>query len=136
MLGAVAVGVRQWNVDHERRQAEACLAVGRGGEPSGEEVRKWMLNHWRNLPLAELPARDVGHFCILREFARRPRRQNSIETLGLVAIRYPRLEAVGRQAFDCHTAFLYLPLPYFSLMFWKRISSGPGFCVCNKIPIW
>ncbi len=56
-----------------------------------EELTKWMLKHWGNLPLAELEARDAAHFCLLREFARRPKRANSLETLGLVAVEYPGL---------------------------------------------
>lgn len=35
---------------------------------------------------------DYAHGMLLREFARRPRRQNSLETLGLVGLVYPALE--------------------------------------------
>jgi DEAD/DEAH box helicase domain-containing protein len=35
-----------------------------------------------------------AHLCLLREFARRPRRPNSLETLGLVRLVYPALDEV------------------------------------------
>lgn len=55
------------------------------------EVANWMRGHWRNLPLAELKPQEIAHFVLLREFVRRPKRQNSLETLGLVAVHYPDL---------------------------------------------
>ncbi|MBV9108574.1 MAG: DEAD/DEAH box helicase, partial [Gemmatimonadetes bacterium] len=57
------------------------------------EIASWMRAHWRNLPLAELRPDEVAHFVLLREFVRRPKRHNSLETLGLVAVDYHGLDA-------------------------------------------
>lgn len=56
------------------------------------EIRDWMREHWKAIPIDELEPREAAHFCMLREFARRPRRANSLETLGLVTLEYPKLE--------------------------------------------
>ena len=37
---------------------------------------------------------ELARMTLAREFARRPKRLNSLETMGLVAIQYPKLEAV------------------------------------------
>ena len=51
----------------------------------------WLKQHWRHLPLSDLPLPDLAELALLREFARRPKRQNSLETLGFVAVSYRRL---------------------------------------------
>lgn len=76
-------GVLAW------KEAIDCLA-------QQDEVSRWMREHWRNLPLADLDAREVAHFTLLREFVRRPKRQNSLETLGFVAVHYPALAGRAR----------------------------------------
>ena len=48
----------------------------------------WMPRHWGHLSLSELKAKDLAEIALLREFARRPKRQNSLETLGFIAIDY------------------------------------------------
>ena len=40
-------------------------------------------------------ARSLAGMLLVREFGRRPRRQNNLETMGLVAVRYPKLEQVA-----------------------------------------
>jgi hypothetical protein len=57
-------------------------------------VREWLPDQWYELALGEIPKAQVAEYCLYREFFRRPRRLNSLETLGLVALRYPRLERV------------------------------------------
>jgi ATP-dependent helicase YprA (DUF1998 family) len=61
---------------------------------NNEEVRSWMLDYWRNIPLKDLSNNEAARFCLLREFVRRPKRQNNLETLGLVALHYPGLQDV------------------------------------------
>jgi hypothetical protein len=60
------------------------------------EVSDWIKGIWQ--------ARDeelftdefkVAEFLLLREFARRPKRANSAETLGIARLRYPMLDRVG-----------------------------------------
>ncbi len=41
----------------------------------------------------KIGASAFAQFCLYREFMRRPKRMNSAETLGLVAVRYPEIEA-------------------------------------------
>ncbi|MBN1207511.1 MAG: DEAD/DEAH box helicase [Myxococcaceae bacterium] len=56
-------------------------------------IRDWMpeRQHQR-YPPAVLRGEDLASLCLYREFVRRPKRQNSLETLGLVALSYPALE--------------------------------------------
>jgi DEAD/DEAH box helicase domain-containing protein len=55
------------------------------------EVKDWLPAVWRDRD-DELDATALASLLLYREFFRRPQRQNSLETLGLVALRYPRLE--------------------------------------------
>ena len=55
------------------------------------EVAVWLRQHWGHLPRSEFTSTDLAEIAILREFARRPKRQNSLETLGFVAVDYPDL---------------------------------------------
>ena len=61
------------------------------------EISKWLPDHWRHLPLADLEAHELAEIALLREFARRPKRQTSLETLGFVSVEYPRLAATGSE---------------------------------------
>ena len=55
------------------------------------EVSVWLRQHWRHLPLSDFTSTDLAEIALLREFARRPKRQNSLETLGFIAVDYPDL---------------------------------------------
>jgi len=59
------------------------------------EVDVWMAAQWRHLPLGEFSVEDRSRFLILREVLRRPRRQSSVETLGLLRLDYPDLARLG-----------------------------------------
>lgn len=52
------------------------------------EIQDWMRTHWRHLPLSDFKPPDIAELLMLREFARRPKRQNSLETLGFVSLEY------------------------------------------------
>lgn len=56
------------------------------------DVRDWLPVQWREMALGQIDRQDIPSFCLLRELLRRPRRQNSLETLGLVALDYPRMD--------------------------------------------
>ncbi len=61
------------------------------------DLSKHMRNSYKDMNSDILVDGDVGRLAeilLLREFARRPRRQNSLETLGLVAVGYSGLEKV------------------------------------------
>lgn len=59
------------------------------------EVEQWMRRAWMHLPLGTMAQGHVGSFLLFREFLRRPKRQFSLETLGLVALRYRRIEGLS-----------------------------------------
>ena len=60
------------------------------------EIRVWMQSLRENLPREKQSASDVAHFCLLRELMRRPKRQNSLETLGLVKVDYDFIEKINK----------------------------------------
>ena len=55
------------------------------------DIRR-MRAEYRRLSGVDIPASEYAEFCLYREFFRRPKRMNSAETLGLVALRYPEIE--------------------------------------------
>ncbi len=57
-------------------------------------VREWMAKAWEDLALGDIRPEQLPRFCLLREFFRRPRRQFSLESLGLVALDYPKLRDI------------------------------------------
>jgi len=60
-----------------------------------QAVRNWMQSLRDNLPSNLQSPFDVARFCLLREFMRRPKRQNSLETLGLIKADYAFLNNIG-----------------------------------------
>lgn len=59
------------------------------------EVSEWIKAVWQGRDEALFPdAGKVAEFLLLREFTRRPRRANSLETLGLARLRNPAIERV------------------------------------------
>ena len=56
------------------------------------EIAEWMPEHWRHTALGQWTPLELARFCLFREFARRPKPQNSLETLGLLSIGYPALD--------------------------------------------
>jgi len=63
------------------------------------DVSRYILDHYRTLDPdlfgTEQGEAILSELLLLREFARRPKRQNSLETLGLVSLHYADLTAVG-----------------------------------------
>jgi hypothetical protein len=63
--------------------------------------------------------REFAKMLLAREFARRPRRVNSSETMGLVAVQYPKLDAVqvkpvlGGMSLDEWKSFLKIALDFY-----------------------
>lgn len=62
------------------------------------DIKRWMFDYYSDLN-PEIFDKSSGpktlaQMILLREFARRPKRHNSLETLGLVAICYPSLERI------------------------------------------
>jgi ATP-dependent helicase YprA (DUF1998 family) len=82
---------------HERRRTRDQL-VGKWPGLSWQEVRDrlrdtpevgWMLNLYKARSSAFQTTTKLAHYLLLREFLRRPRRQPSLETLGLVTVMQP-----------------------------------------------
>lgn len=60
------------------------------------DIRRWALHHYREVSpeqfAGDTGALELSRLFLFREFSRRPRRANSLETLGLVAVQYPKLD--------------------------------------------
>lgn len=65
---------------------------------SHKDISDWMLDYYNDLnPVLfskENGSRVLAEVLLLREFHTRPKRQNSLETLGLVAVQYPALQTI------------------------------------------
>lgn len=59
------------------------------------EVGTWLREHWNHTQLGALPAHEMARLCVTREFARRPKRQTSLETLGFISLHYPALDLIS-----------------------------------------
>jgi len=64
------------------------------GLSSTDALNHWLRPAWKDAGRAWEPE-ELARFLIFREVARRPMRQNSVETLGLVQIEYPEISTVG-----------------------------------------
>jgi len=78
------------------------------------DTKDWMHQYYSELDPAEFSGatgkEKLACILVMREFARRPKRANSLETMGLVAVRYPRLEGITQlPKFPDGTARLSLP---------------------------
>ena len=66
---------------------------------SSQDLSRWIFNYYKNLNPVLFPesggARVLSELLLLREFSRRPKRQNSLETLGLISVRYPALDSIS-----------------------------------------
>ena len=54
-----------------------------------------MLKYHQYITRAGTSLEDYASFCMYREFFRRPKRMNSAETMGLIALRYPMIEGAS-----------------------------------------
>lgn len=59
---------------------------------SDDASLRTMHKAFKDLTGGSQPLREFTSFCLYREFFRRPKRMNSAETMGLMALRYPSLE--------------------------------------------
>jgi len=65
---------------------------------ASSDISRWIFDYYKELNPGLFPesggARVISEMLLLREFSRRPKRQNSPETLGLVSVQYPALHAI------------------------------------------
>ena len=62
---------------------------------SGDASLRAMHKAFNDLTGGGRSLREFAGFCLYREFFRRPKRMNSAETMGLISLRYPSLDAVA-----------------------------------------
>ena len=79
-LAAPAAGVLDWSIAASRLQCDLVF-------------REWLLAGMKDLTGITVDA-ELTQLCLLREFFRRSRRANSLETLGLLCLDYPGLGEV------------------------------------------
>ena len=54
-----------------------------------------MRSRFNVLASLQLDPEQFSDFCLFREFMRRPKRANALETLGLIELAYPRIDQIG-----------------------------------------
>lgn len=57
-----------------------------------DDFKRWLLPSLHELTFRQLTDRQLVRLCLMREFMLRPKRQFSLEGLGLAQLRYPRIE--------------------------------------------
>jgi len=84
---------------------------------AASDVKDWMHDYYASLDPTEFASNSgrerLARILLMREFARRPKRVNSLETMGLVRTTYPKLDVVTRVP-DFPPG-----IPAFSLTDWK-----------------
>ena len=67
---------------------------------AASDVKDWMHDYYASLDPTEFASNSgrerLARILLMREFARRPKRVNSLETMGLVRTTYPKLDTVTR----------------------------------------
>ena len=89
------------------------------------DINRWALGFYRDLDPGQFSgdqgAIELAKLFLVREFSRRPKRANSLETMGLIAVRYPKLENISVVPAACRTvlsldewkAFLKIALDFY-----------------------
>lgn len=99
--------VAQTIAAHEKRIFEKQVPSGITFQKLAEhmalqeaDINKWALRYYADLDPEQFSghsgALNLAEMFIAREFSRRPRRTNSMETMGLVAVDYPKLRVINR----------------------------------------
>jgi len=57
-------------------------------------ISQWMLDEFKRVTSSSIGAHEFADFCLYREFARRPKRVNQLETLGFVRLHYEHIENI------------------------------------------
>jgi ATP-dependent helicase YprA (DUF1998 family) len=81
-------------------------------------VQEWMHDYYKTLDAQVFGANngttELARMLIAREFAIRPKRANTLETMGLIRTTYPKLDAINDAP-----AFQQIGIPAFNLQDWK-----------------
>ena len=88
-------------LEQKEAELEQARAENGLGTLSWKEAAKRLTNdaslgrmhkYFRDTTYISNTSGEFAHFCLYREFFRRPKRMNSAETMGLISLRYPTLE--------------------------------------------
>ncbi|MHC1698750.1 MAG: DEAD/DEAH box helicase [Geobacteraceae bacterium] len=91
-------------ISNMKNDIESCESSTGSALPWGDSVhlmqatkvlQDWMPEQWKHTAFKHLNSHQIAQLCLIREFARRPKRQTSLETLGLVSLHYPDLDRIG-----------------------------------------
>ena len=98
-IEALAVAISNMKNDIECCESSAGSALLWGDSlhlmQATKVLQDWMPEQWRHTAFKHLNSPQIAQLCLIREFARRPKRQTSLETLGLVSLSYPDLDRIG-----------------------------------------
>jgi len=79
---------------------------------ASQDISRWIFDYYHDLNPQLFPdsggARVLTEMLLLREFSRRPKRQNSMETLGLVSVQYPVLNEINKTPYTWESLGLTL----------------------------
>jgi ATP-dependent helicase YprA (DUF1998 family)/rubrerythrin len=62
---------------------------------NNQDIRRWIIDSYKRLDESS-DNKNIAEMLLLREFARRPKNQNSLETLGFVSVQYPAINKLER----------------------------------------
>lgn len=62
---------------------------------NSRDISRYMFDAFQEISSSYIDKDQFGNFCLLREFMRRPRRGFQLETLGMVEMFYPEVEALS-----------------------------------------
>lgn len=62
---------------------------------SGTDFKRMLASYQRLTPYTFDASGDLARMLLVREFGRRPQFQNNLETMGMVAVRYPEVDIIG-----------------------------------------
>lgn len=128
----VATSIREQRIAKEKELALQSMPKSYGFNDMARwlssqvpDVSRWMHDYYSHQDAHFKVSRGkelLAEILLMREFARRPKRVNSLETLGLVSVQYPKLEKIASRSpavesagftLEEWLAFLKLTLDFF-----------------------
>jgi hypothetical protein len=98
-MEALAVAISNMKNDIESCESSVGSTLSWGDSlhlmQATKVLQDWMPEQWKHTAFKHLNSRQIAQLCLIREFARRPKRQTSLETLGLVSLHYPDLDRIS-----------------------------------------
>ncbi len=66
------------------------------GLARSRDIKDWLPQLWSDLSYGDVSRGNLAEFFVFRELLRRPKRANSLETLGLLALDYPKIRQISQ----------------------------------------